>query len=152
MDVKRFYKIIGLIFLVAFVAIVAVISAGLFQLQHHTEESPFVLDQVTVWEDKTINNQKYILARIISGFHDKSEEVVLFKGDIIYNKWNNPLDENIVFREFIDQRYDEKEHATRYSASGHLESEFDRIRVTFNNGEEQIFVTSIAVNTADANP
>ena len=140
MTKKRIFKIIGILSLLIGVISMIFVSWFIYQIRQYAKEgAPFVLDQIFILEQKNWNSENYILSRIISGFQDKIEEVALFKGNISYYKWGNPIYDNIEFRELIDQKMDKDGHSTRIAVKGHLEFEKDQIRIDFDNGEEQIF-------------
>ena len=137
--IKRFLKIFGTVFLALFLFLI-IISIVVYHLQDARKGVPFVLDQVNIWDEKMWNNDKYILAQIITGFHEKAEEAAIFRGQISY-KWKQPVYDNVIFREHIDQKFtnDYRLAPTRYPTKGYLELEMGRVRVVFDNGEQQIF-------------
>ncbi len=139
----RLFKILGILLLIIIAIPIFLVSWFFYQVRQEGKSgSPLVLDQVLIWEQPEWKNEKHTLARIVTGFQDKTEEVALFKGVPQYDKGGNPLYNNVVFRELIDQDGNtshQYQPIKRTAIKGHLEVESNRIRVTFDNGEQQFF-------------
>lgn len=99
--------------------------------------NPGTLDNIAVWKVMDWKETKYTLTHIVGGFQEKVEFVALFRGDVQYDKWGNPKTDNIVFKEPVDLKLDDRMHPTRFSIGGDLSFETNQIVVAFDNGEKQ---------------
>lgn len=103
-------------------------------------EQPLVLDILKEYDIEYLNDTRYTLTVVTSGFHDKISFVKLYKGDIKYDKYGNPSYDSVIFYEYIDLGTEDGQKKTnKHIVSGDLDLKNRKIIIKLYTNEEQVF-------------
>jgi len=93
-------------------------------------------DQVKIVAEGIFDGEKITLLQMTSGYEDKVDYILLYKGEIAYGSDGEVLSEPIL-QEPIDYQLNEQDLPTNSVDSIDLELEKQRVMIRFDNGAEQ---------------
>lgn len=121
--------------------IIVVSTACLFCktfIEFRKDPSLWILNTLIEYDTEYLNDSKYTLTVVTTGFADKIDFVKLYKGEIKYDKHGNPMYDNVIFGDFIDLDPEESE-IIKNIESGDLDLKNRKIVIKLSTKEEQIF-------------
>jgi hypothetical protein len=102
-------------------------------------DSKFYDYQIEIIKGYQLADKEYTLAYNISGFHDKIIFIELYNINIKDKVGTNQKYIKPIFSEYVDQKFDKEEKATRYPKESKLDIINKRIVIIFNNNEKEIY-------------
>ncbi len=99
--------------------------------------SDYQIELITVFK---IDGKNYSLAYKISGSHDKVMFIELYNSDITNKVGTSNAYCEPVFSEYIDQKFDSVEKATRYPMEANFDTINNKIVIVFDNDDKEVYI------------
>lgn len=129
-------KILIILFIIGAFLVVGLFCKTVVEFQE--EPQPWILDILIEFDEEYLNDSKYTLAVVTTGLHDKINWVKIFAGDIKYDKYGNPIYDNVIFEDYIDLEPEDSE-VIKSIESGNLDFKNRNIIIKLSTEEEIIF-------------